>query len=140
MTGTKIAPGGGVQPSKPFCLTQLSIKEIFSKVFGILKGQHVGGKSSERSYRSHCRLSAATNLCTSLETQGGAPGRSLPRASTQGASRSKSLNPLPIEFRRHRLVPNILGDDVPPHGTQLVEQDVRVNFTLTYPHEGWGRW
>ena len=45
---------GGVHPSMPFRLTQLSIKETFSEVFGIMKGQHVGGRSSGRAMEGLC--------------------------------------------------------------------------------------
>ena len=71
--------GGGVHPSNPFCLTQLRIKETFSDVLGMMKGQHVGGKSSDKSYSSHWHFNTPTNLVTSSDTQGGAPGLALPR-------------------------------------------------------------
>ena len=79
----------------PFCLTQLSIKETFSEVFGIMKGQHVGGRSSERSYSNHFRLTMATNFCTSSETQADAHSLPMPRVLNHGDSTSKSRNPPP---------------------------------------------
>ena len=57
---------------------------------------------------------------------------SMPRASTQGISTSKSRKPPPpIELLRHCLIPNILGDYVAAHRPQSIKQDIWVNLTRT---------
>ena len=86
---------GGVSPSIPFYLTRLSIKETFSEVLGIPKGQHMGGRSSEGSYNNHWRFNTATNSITSSKTQEDVPGLSKPRESTHGDSAPKLRKPPP---------------------------------------------
>ena len=98
-----------MHPSIRFCLTQLRIKETFSKVFGIMKGQHVGGTSLERWYGDHCRLSTATNCVTSPETDEEGPGLQKPRESTNMVSTSKFLNPTPQRTHAVQSDPQYLG-------------------------------
>ena len=101
-----------------------------------MKGQHVGGRSSDKSYISHWRFHSPTNLVTSSDTQGGAPGLALPRLSTQGGLHIEVPQTLSIETRWYRLRPNILGDDVAADRTQAIQQDIRVH--LTNPGGGGG--
>ena len=126
-----------MHPSNPFCLTQLSIKEIketVREVLGMMKGQHVGGSSSDKLYKSHWRVSTPTNLETPSDTRGGGGGGGMPGVTPvvePGSLHIKLSQPLTIEVKRHRPFPNILGYDVPTNRPQAVKQDIRVHLPRT---------
>ena len=94
-----------------------------------MKGQHVGGRSSDKSYRSHWRLRTATNLETSSDNPGGGGGQTgrYPGRRSRGFH-IKLPQPLTIEFRWHRLFPNILGYDMATNRPQTVKQDIGVHL------------
>ena len=42
----------GIHPSRPFCLTWLSMSDTFSDVLGMMKGEHVGWGRHQVNHRA----------------------------------------------------------------------------------------